>query len=76
MSEGGGGIYVTLYGLSIMKEPLENALSGVCCQGKARAQPDIHFIFIIRRSETVTNQILQGVKAQVAILSMNAMQID
>ncbi len=28
MSEGGGGINITLYGFSIMKEPLEKAISG------------------------------------------------
>jgi sulfate/thiosulfate-binding protein len=71
MSESGGGINITLYGFSIMKEPLEKAVYPAFA-GKAKREHgvDIHFTSSFAGSETVTNQILQGVKAQVAILSI------
>src|SRR5207248_202880 len=71
MSEGGGGINITLYGFSIMKEPLEKAIyPAFAAKAKREHNLDIHFTSSFAGSETVTNQILQGVKAQVAILSI------
>src|SRR5437588_5652252 len=71
LSEGGGGINITLYGFSIMKEPLEKAIyPAFADKAKREHNLDIHFTSSFAGSETVTNQILQGVKAQVAILSI------
>src|SRR6266513_868748 len=71
MSEGGGGINITLYGFSIMKEPLEKAIyPAFADKAKREHNIDIHFTSSFAGSETVTNQILQGVKAQIAILSI------
>src|SRR5256885_7838973 len=71
MSESGGGINITLYGFSIMKEPLEKAIyPAFAAKAKREHNVDIHFTSSFAGSETVTNQILQGVKAQVAILSI------
>jgi sulfate/thiosulfate transport system substrate-binding protein len=71
MSEGGGGINITVYGFSIMKEPLEKAIYPAFADKVKREHAlDIHFTSSFAGSETVTNQILQGVKAEVAILSI------
>src|SRR5215471_10366801 len=71
MSEGGGGVNITLYGFSIMKEPLEKAIyPAFADKVKREHNLDIHFTSSFAGSETVTNQILQGVKAEVAILSI------
>src|SRR5436305_13590041 len=71
MSEGGGGIIITLYGFSIMKEPLEKAFyPAFADKAKREHKIDIHFTSSFAGSETVTNHILQGVNAQVAILSI------
>jgi sulfate/thiosulfate-binding protein len=72
LSEGGaGGVNITLYGFSIMKEPLEKAIyPAFAAKAKREHNIDIHFTSSFAGSETVTNQILQGVKAQVAILSI------
>ena len=73
LSEGGGrgGINITLYGFSIMKEPLEKAIyPAFAAKAKREHNLDIRFTSSFAGSETVTNQILQGVKAQVAILSI------
>ena len=68
---GGGGINITLYGFSIMKEPLEKGVyPAFVAKAKREHNIDIHFTSSFAGSETVTNQILQGVKAQVAILSI------
>jgi len=67
----GGGVNITLYGFSIMKEPLEKAIyPAFVAKAKREHNIDIHFTSSFAGSETVTNQILQGVKAQVAILSI------
>src|SRR6267378_1488169 len=70
-SESGGGVNITLYGFSIMKESLEKAIYPAFI-AKARREHgvDIRFTSSFAGSETVTNQILQGVKAQIAILSI------
>jgi sulfate/thiosulfate-binding protein len=66
-----GGIDITLYGFSIMKEPLENAIyPAFAAKWKAEHGQDVRFTSSFAGSETVTNQILQGVKAQIAILSI------
>ena len=71
MSETGGGVNITLYGFSIMKEPLEKAIfPAFIAKAKAEHNIDIRFTSSFAGSETVTNQILQGVKAQIAILSI------
>ena len=72
LSEGnGGGVNITLYGFSIMKEPLEKAIyPAFAAKAKREHNIDIHFTSSFAGSETVTNQILQGVKAHVAILSI------
>ena len=72
LSEGsGGGVNITLYGFSIMKEPLEKAIyPAFAAKAKREHNIDIHFTSSFAGSEVVTNQILQGVKAQVAILSI------
>jgi len=70
-SESGGGINITLYGFSIMKESLEKAIyPAFVAKAKREHGVDIRFTSSFAGSETVTNQILQGVKAQVAILSI------
>lgn len=70
-SGGGGGVNITLYGFSIMKEPLEKAIfPAFKDKAKREHNIDIHFTSSFAGSETVTNQILQGVKAQIAILSI------
>jgi sulfate/thiosulfate transport system substrate-binding protein len=67
----GSGINITLYGFSIMKEPLEKAIyPAFTAQWKHDHGQDVHFTSSFAGSETVTNQILQGVKAQIAILSI------
>jgi sulfate transport system substrate-binding protein len=70
-SENGGGINITLYGFSIMKESLEKAIyPGFVAKWKREHNQDVNFTSSFAGSETVTNQILQGVKADVAILSI------
>src|SRR5436190_20980191 len=70
-SESGGGLNITLYGFSIMKESLEKAIyPAFIAKWKQEHGQDVHFTSSFAGSETVTNQILQGVKAQIAILSI------
>jgi sulfate transport system substrate-binding protein len=70
-SGGSGGVNITLYGFSIMKEPLEKAIyPGFKDKAKREHNINVNFTSSFAGSETVTNQILQGVKAQVAILSI------
>src|SRR5215471_14467321 len=69
---GAGGINITLYGFSIMKESLEKAIyPAFTAKWKSEHGQDVHFTSSFAGSEIVTNQILQGVKAQVAILSID-----
>ncbi|HWP56140.1 MAG TPA: sulfate ABC transporter substrate-binding protein [Pyrinomonadaceae bacterium] len=72
LSESGtGGVNITLYGFSIMKEPLEKAIyPAFIAKAKREHNIDIHFTSSFAGSETITNQILQGVKAQVGIFSI------
>lgn len=70
-TEGGGGVNITLYGFSIMKEPLEKAIfPAFTAKAKREHGLDVTFTSSFAGSETVTNQILTGVKAQIAILSI------
>src|ERR1700674_5462201 len=68
---GGGGINITVYGFSIMKEVLEKAVfPAFTAKVKREHGLDITFTSSFAGSETVTNQIITGVKAQIAILSI------
>ena len=69
--EQNGGQTITLYGFSIMKESLEkDIIPTFKAKWKAERGQDVDFVMSYAGSETVTNQILQGVPAQVAILSI------
>lgn len=66
-----GNIQITVYGFSIMKEAMEKAIyPGFAARWKQEHGDDIRFVSSFAGSETVTNQILQGVDADVAILSI------
>ncbi|HEY6118381.1 MAG TPA: substrate-binding domain-containing protein, partial [Pyrinomonadaceae bacterium] len=66
-----GGINVTVYGFSIMKESLEKEIyPGFARLWKQQHGEDVRFTSSFAGSETVTNQILQGVRADIAILSI------
>jgi len=66
-----GGINITLYGFSIMKEALEKAIyPSFAAKWKREHGQEVRFTSSFAGSETVVNQILQGVKAQIAILSI------
>jgi len=67
-----GGINITLYGFSVMKEALEKAIyPGFAAKWKRERGQDIKFTSSFAGSETVTNQILQGAPAAAAILSID-----
>lgn len=62
---------ITVYGFSVMKESLEKAIfPGFTAKWKQEHGEDVKFTSSFAGSETVTNQILQGVGADVAILSI------
>ncbi len=66
-----GGKTITVYGFSIMKEPLEkDVYPAFAAKWKREHGEDINFVSSFAGSETVTNQILQGTPADVAILSI------
>jgi sulfate transport system substrate-binding protein len=66
-----GSQTITLYGFSIMKESLEREIiPAFKAKWKAEHGQDIQFVSSFAGSEVVTNQILQGVPAQIAILSI------
>src|SRR5689334_22685623 len=67
----GGDITVTLYGFSIMKESLEKAIyPGFINNWKQQHGQEVRFQSSFAGSETVTNQILRGAPAHIAILSI------
>ena len=67
-----GGLNITLYGFSIMKESLEKAIyPAFAAKWKQEHGQDVGFTSSFAGSETVTNQILQGVPAEIAILSID-----
>lgn len=66
-----GGLNITVYAFSIMKESLDKAIyPGFSAKWKAEHGYDVHFTSSYAGSETITNQILQGVAADIAILSI------
>lgn len=66
-----GDITITLYGFSIMKESLEKAIfPGFAARWKQLHGQEVRFQSSFAGSETVTNQVLQGAPAEVAILSI------
>ena len=66
-----GGRSITVYGFSVMKESLEKAIfPAFAARWKQEHGEDVHFTSSFAGSETITNQILQGVSADVAILSI------
>ncbi len=66
-----GGINITLYAFSIMKEPLEKAIyPGFSAKWKAEHGQPVNFTSSFAGSEQITNQIVQGVAAEIAILSI------
>ena len=70
-STGRGARNITVYGFSVMKEVLERAIfPAFVAKWKQEHGEDVHFTSSFAGSETVTNQILQGVGAHVAILSI------
>jgi sulfate transport system substrate-binding protein len=67
----GGDITITLYGFSIMKESLEKAVfPGFANKWKQQHGQEVRFQSSFAGSETVTNQILRGAPAEIAILSI------
>jgi sulfate transport system substrate-binding protein len=66
-----GSRQITVYGFSIMKEPLEKEIyPAFAAKWKRERGEDVSFVSSFAGSETVTNQILQGAPAQLAILSI------
>jgi sulfate/thiosulfate-binding protein len=67
----GGELNLTVYGFSVMKEPFETAIFPQFREKWKREHGvDLRFTSSYAGSETITNQILQGVQAQAAILSI------
>lgn len=66
-----GDVTITLYGFSILKESLEKAIfPGFTEKWKQQHGQVVHFQSSFAGSETVTNQILQGAPAEIAILAI------
>ena len=66
-----GDITITLYGFSVMKESLEKAIfPAFAAKWKQQHGQVLQFQSSFAGSETVTNQILRGAPADVAILSI------
>ena len=67
----GSGQTITVYGFSIMKEALEKEIyPAFAAKWKREHGVDVNFVSSFAGSETVTNQILQGAPADLAILSI------
>ena len=63
---------ITLYGFSIMKEVMEKEIfPAFAAKWKTEHGTEVGFVSSFAGSETVTNQILQGTPADVAILSID-----
>lgn len=66
-----GDINITVYAFSIMKESMEKSIfPGFAAKWRQSHGHDVRFTSSFAGSETVTNQILQGVSADIAILSI------
>lgn len=62
---------ITVYGFSIMKEALEKDIyPAFAAKWKREHGADVEFVSSYAGSETITNQILQGAPADIAILSI------
>jgi sulfate/thiosulfate transport system substrate-binding protein len=69
--ERGGQRSITIYAFSVLKEPLDKAvLPAFAAKWKREHGEEIKFTASYAGSETITNQILQGVGAQVGIFSI------
>ncbi|HST53966.1 MAG TPA: sulfate ABC transporter substrate-binding protein [Pyrinomonadaceae bacterium] len=67
----GGGRQITLYGFSVMKEAMDKSIiPGFTAKWKQEHGEDVKFTTSYAGSETITNQILQGVGAQVGLFSI------
>ncbi len=67
----GGERGVTLYAFSVMKEVMDKAaLPGFAARWKREHGEDVKFTASYAGSETITNQILQGVGADIGIFSI------
>src|SRR5688572_14995912 len=67
-----GARTITVYGFSIMKEVMEKEIyPGFAARWKREHGVDVGFVSSFAGSETVTNQILQGAPADLAILSID-----
>ncbi|MDT7780458.1 MAG: sulfate/thiosulfate transport system substrate-binding protein [Acidobacteriota bacterium] len=70
-SHKGGERNITLYAFSVMKEVMDKAiLPGFAAKWKQEHGEDVKFTSSYAGSETITNQILQGVGAHVGIFSI------
>src|SRR5438045_6126718 len=68
----GGGVQLTVYGFSVMKESLDKAIfPGFAAKWQREHGQEVKFVSSFAGSETVVNQILQGVGADIAILSID-----
>ncbi len=68
----GGGRNIVVYGFSVMKEALEKAIfPAFAAKWKQEHGEEVKFTSSFAGSETITNQILQGVGADIAILSID-----
>ncbi|MCU0238293.1 MAG: sulfate ABC transporter substrate-binding protein [Pyrinomonadaceae bacterium] len=68
---GKGKRTITVYGFSIMKEPLEKEIYPMFKEKWRKEHgEEIEFVSSFAGSETITNQILQGSPADIAILSI------
>src|SRR5687767_12722113 len=68
---GAGALTITVYGFSIMKEALEKDIyPAFSAKWKREHGVEVNFVSSFAGSETITNQILQGAPADVAILSI------
>ncbi len=69
---GASGLNITVYGFSVMKEVLEKSIyPAFAAKWKREHGQDIRFTSSFAGSETITNQILQGVQAEVGIFSID-----
>ena len=67
-----GSQTITVYGFSIVKEVLDKEIyPAFTAKWKREHGQDVNFVSSYAGSETVTNQILQGAPADVAILSID-----